>query len=71
MCGAVWGGGGDTSGDTALIYAAANADPDTVILLLERGADPSLETHFGSNAVKQAIRSGNSEVIRLLQKYNR
>ena len=45
----------DTYGNTALIYAAQAGDLDAVKLLVEHGADTSLENKSGSKALDFAI----------------
>jgi ankyrin repeat protein len=55
-------------GTTPLIMAASETDVDTVRILLENGADPTLNNSYG-NALDCAAHSGLSENIRLLLDY--
>jgi uncharacterized protein len=54
-------------GWTSLHEAAQNGDPAMVKLLLDHGADRLLANDDGTTALDLAKKSGNSEVIRLLE----
>jgi outer membrane protein assembly factor BamB len=54
-------------GNTALIAAASNGRAEVIEVLLERGADPSLEESFyGAGAVEMALFNGHSELVATL-----
>ena len=56
----------NVDGETPLMFAAAGGSPDTVELLLARGADPAAHSLHGNSVLDSAQRGGNAEVIRLL-----
>ena len=53
--------------NTALIWAAHNGDLKMVKVLLEWGADPSLQDHKGHTAAWWANRSGHPDIVTLLE----
>ncbi|WP_197440924.1 acyltransferase family protein [Thalassoglobus neptunius] len=54
------------SGGTPLAYAALFDDPETVQVLLDLGADPSLKSRDGNTALHSAAFLGRSEVLEVL-----
>jgi ankyrin repeat protein len=55
----------EKTGQSALHCAVLGGDPDTVALLLKRGADPNVENVYGGTALGQAlwcVANGNPEV---------
>jgi ankyrin repeat protein len=55
------------SGDTALIYAAANGKADVVKLLLENGADLTIKNKKGSTAMDIALANGDMKIAAILR----
>ncbi|MFC3988188.1 ankyrin repeat domain-containing protein [Actinoplanes siamensis] len=53
-------------GDTLLILAAYHNHPDTVIALLEQGADPDRVNDRGQSALSAAVFRQNPETVRAL-----
>ncbi len=58
----------DVDGDTALIGAAGNGHTKIVTLLLDAGADPTLENSDGNNALAQARVQGARHTRALLER---
>lgn len=56
------------NGYTPLMYAAARGDHKMVDLLLRNGADVSIMSKEGDNAMELALRGGHQEVADLLKK---
>jgi ankyrin repeat protein len=56
------------NGYTPLTYAAMKGNPQMVELLLRNGADPTLATKEGDNAVELALRFGHGEVADTLKR---
>lgn len=55
-----------TSGQTALMLAASHGRVETCKLLLECGADPSMQDYDGSTALMCGSEIGNEEVVKCL-----
>lgn len=55
-----------SKGKTALMLAAAGGFVDTVKLLLDRGADVTLQDNYGTTALIVAATSGHAEIARIL-----
>lgn len=60
---------GDSTGATALRYAAENGSAATVALLLESGADPNLRTVGGGSTLGAAYINGYMDIASLLENY--
>jgi len=58
----------DSSGATALHYAAVSDNPIGAQILLEFGADPNIKTNAGYTPLSTASNSGNGQVIAVLRK---
>jgi hypothetical protein len=58
----------DKKGYTALMYASSNGKYDTVKLLLEYGADVSIETTKGNKALDFAVKNKHTDIVSLLKK---
>jgi ankyrin repeat protein len=57
----------EKSGATPLYYAIdSGGDTQTIRYLLEKGADPNIETNIGDTPLKRAIRRKDTEIIALL-----
>jgi ankyrin repeat protein len=58
----------DFAGNTPLIYAASNNQIEAVHLLIQSGADINAhdESRIGNTALRQAVRYGNYEIVKLL-----
>lgn len=56
----------DSTGTTALHWAAYNASFELVERLLEAGADPNVENRYGSTPMAEAALSGNVAVLEAL-----
>ena len=56
----------ERSGQTALMWAAAEGNAEAVDVLLMAGADPSIETPNGFNALMFATREGHMTVVKSL-----
>ena len=59
-----------TAGRSALIFAAVINDSSIVELLLQHGADPSLQDRQGGTAVLRAVDNGSYEVIESMLRSN-
>jgi ankyrin repeat protein len=57
----------DEDGDTALMEAAWSGNLETVIALLDLGADLNARTRSGGTPLTAAIREGNERVAGLLR----
>lgn len=55
------------SGATALMMAASLGRTEAVIMLLKRGADPTLKDNAGHTALDRARGAENPEIIKLLE----
>jgi ankyrin repeat protein len=54
-------------GRTALIDAAVGGHVETVKILLDNGADASVETNLGRTAISYAAVNGYKEIVALLE----
>ena len=57
-------------GHSALLEAVNKGQADAVRWLLEQGANPDIETRFGSTPIKIAEIIGNQEIIHLLKQHS-
>ena len=55
---------------TPLSLACSGDHKNVVELLLEHGADPSIRLKDGSNALIEATKAGNTQIVRLLLEYS-
>ena len=55
------------TGNTALHYAAMKGNRELAVLLLARGADPSIKNRGGRTAFDEAEKAGNAEVAKILR----
>jgi ankyrin repeat protein len=60
----------DADGRTALSWAAARGDDDSVLLLLRAKANPNIAGHDGRTPLHWAAQSGNSQTLEILLKHN-
>lgn len=56
----------DPSGFTALFRAVMRKQKDLLLLLLDRGADPDIQTREGFTALMAAAESGDMELLKIL-----
>ncbi len=58
----------DADGSTAIMYAAANNDPELVRALIKAGANVKLANQFGTSAITEAAIIGSTPVLAALLK---
>ena len=57
----------DVNGMTPLMWAAGVGKPETVTMLLDKGADPKVVDRLtGESALMRAVRTGKTETVRIL-----